>query len=127
MHATHSTSTVESRIVVRGTSEPRSIWPEERPLAAAVAARWAAEVGDPQRVVALLAEAEGVEASAYEAAHGSDTASIRALTAHCAAAVVHAAVRVDGPLTPAAVLAALHGDLRPRSDRRRELLDLLAS
>ena len=127
MTRTPTTSTVETRIVVRGAVEPQSVWPEERPLAATVAERWAAEIGDPEKVVALLAQIEGVDETAYLAAHGADVASLRGLTAHCAAAVLHAAVRIEGELSPAAVLAALHGELRPPSDRRRELLDLLAS
>ncbi|HJR24782.1 MAG TPA: hypothetical protein VJ804_04870 [Acidimicrobiales bacterium] len=127
MTGTPTSSTVETRIVVRGAVEPQSIWPEERPLAALVADRWAAEIGDPEKVLALLAQIEGADEAAYRAAHGADVASIRDLSAHCAAAVLHAAVRIDGDLSPAAVLAALHGDLRPRGDRRPELLDLLAS
>ena len=125
MFETSSPSNSEQQIVVRGSSSLRPVWPEERPVAAVVAERWAAEIGDPWRVVELLADADGVEASAYLAAHGDDLASIRALTAHCAAAVLHAAVRVEGTLSPAAVLAALHHGAR--SDRRGELVDRLAS
>jgi hypothetical protein len=128
MHATHRRpSPVEPRIVVRGPSQPATVWPEERPLAAPVGERRAAEIGDPWGVVELLGRADGTDAWAYLATHGAEVASIRALTAHCAAAVLHAAVRVEGVLSPSAVLAALHEDLASRSDRRRELLDLLAS
>jgi hypothetical protein len=126
MRATHA-STVEARIVVRGAVAPRSVWPEERTLPTPVAVRRAAEVGDPEQVVALLAAAEGTDAATYLQSHGGDVASIRALTAHCEAAILQAALAVRGDLSPAAVVAVLHKDLTAHKDRRRELLDLLAS
>lgn len=129
MHERHSTSPTLPRIVVRGAIAPRSVWPEEHPAAAPAPrpVRRAAEVGDPERVVALLAEADGSDEATYLRVHGGDAAGIRALTAHCEAAILHAALRVPGELTPAAVVAVLHQGLDGHADRRRELLDLLAS
>ena len=124
MRATHPSS-VEATIVVRGATALRAVWPEERPTAA-LGVRRAAEIGDPEQVVALLAAAEGTDEAGYLVAHGADVASIRALTAHCEAAILHAALQVDGELSPAAVVSVLHRDLA-RPDRRPELLGLLAS
>jgi hypothetical protein len=126
MRATHATSsTAQPRIVVRGAVRPVHVWPEERTSPTSV--RRAAEVGDPEQVVALLAEADGCDEATYLVAHGADVASIRALAAHCEAAILHAALRVAGELTPAAVLSALHADLGTAAGTPARSLHLLAS
>ena len=120
-----STEHTESKIVVWGAMGLGHVWPDEIP-APLVPCR-TAEIGNPQAVVDLLARIEGVDADEYWDGAGRDLRSIRALTAHCEAAILQAALRIQGELTPAAVLAGLHQDLVQRPDRRHELVELLAS
>lgn len=121
-----STETPESKIVVSGGTTLRQVWPDEVRAPAPRRIR-TAEIGDPQAVLELLARVDGVEVDDYRYGAGRDLRSVAALTAHCEAAILQAALRIDGELTPAAVLADLHKDLVQRPDRRRELVELLAS
>ena len=116
----------EAKVVVRGGTRLAEIWPGEldRPMAPVPSAQPAAEVGGADAVVALLATVEGVDPAAYRAWHGQSAPALRALAAHCRAAILQAAMRTHGDLSPEAVLAELHDSLRtPISP----LLDRIAS
>ena len=116
----------EPKIVVWGAMGLGRVWPDEIPAPAPRRVR-AAEIGSPQAVLELLARIDGVDADEYRHGAGRDLHSVAGLTAHCEAAILQAALRVNGELTPAAVLAGVHQDLARPTDRRRELVELLAS
>ena len=100
----------DRKIVVRGTPQLAEVWPGEGGDVRVAAP--AAEVGGVDAVVELLASIDGEEPSAYRARHGSSGPALRALAAHCRAAILQAAMRAHGDLSPEAVLAELHASLR---------------
>ncbi len=120
MRQTASTP-AEPKIVVRGAHRLARVWPEE--TAVPLQVHRATEVGHPDRVIELLARVDGVDADTYRHGHGRDLASVRALAAHCEAAILQATLFVRGDLTPRTVLDVLHRDLA----RERDVAVLLAS
>ena len=125
MRQIHQTET-EGKIVVRGGSRLAEVWPAEplEPVVPVLPLRPAAELGAVDAVIELLSAVDGEDAEVYRARHRREAAAAQALTAHCRAAVLRAALQVEGPVTPASVLAEVHSGLRRPID---PLLELLAS
>jgi hypothetical protein len=121
MTETRQGTEAQPRIVVRGGARLAEVWPAE-PVEPAAPARPAAELGDTAAVVELLAAVDGEDAAVYGHRHRHQAMAVRALTAHCRAAVLRAALQVEGRLTPAAVLDELHSGLRRPIDPPLELL-----
>jgi hypothetical protein len=123
MTETRQPTETQARIVVRGGTRLAEVWPAE-PLEPVAPVRAAAELGDVSAVLELLAAVDGEDTDVYGHRHRHQAMATRALTAHCRAAVLRAALQVEGRLTPAAVLDELHSGLRRPID---PLLELLAS
>lgn len=100
----------QGRLVVAGPHRPVAVWPAERRDLAVAAP--AAEVGGVDAVVELLATIEAEDPAAYRQRYRRSVAALRALTAHCQAAILQAAARVEGDLSPEAVLTEVHAALR---------------
>jgi hypothetical protein len=112
-----------SKIIVRGADRLAEVWPAE-PVEPVLVAGAAAELGDVEAVLDLLAAVDGEETDVYRLRHRHEAAAVRALTAHCRPAVLRAALQLDGAVTPETVLAEVHSGLRRPID---PLLELLAS
>jgi hypothetical protein len=107
---TASTTPQQPNLVVGWAAGLVQVWPaEDRRIAEARAhRRMAAPIGRPDAVLELLAAVDGTDEAAYRRRWAADSGAVLALTHHSEAALLAASLDLRGPISPSAMLAALH-------------------